>query len=1051
MFKRTLHLMFLLLLSLHGLAQEQKVTGTVKDTTGTPLPGVTITDKDLKNTGTVSDANGNFSLTVKGNSKILVFSIIGYNTKEVSVSGRTTVNVVLEVNSKMLGDVVVIGYQEVSRRKTTASIATVKGETIANLPAPSVDMMLQGRVSGVNVQNFSGEPGIRNTVVLRGNSSVLRGYDEARALSSPLYVIDGVPTSVTEFGGIDGSGTGTNAIAGINPNDIESLDILKDASAAAIYGSRGSNGIIIIKTKRANKGKPQFNFSTYMGISMKPKLTEVVAGAEERRMKLDVMDLYNGYIDDETLPMMLTDSLNPDFNNATDWQSYFYQNGKINNYDLSMSGATDAINYRLSLGHYREDGIVKNTGFKRYSMMGSIGSQLAPWLSNMTRFRLTRTDRPRSINERTGSFFAFDSYSMPSSFYALTDNTRDYLLGNDNRLDKNINNNVLFTTVFTGNVAKGLTLNATANYENRSSNRDYYQPSIVRDNKQGYAYFYSDKTEIASLYTTLEYSKTFGQHHLNVIAGQNMEYTKWAWNFGEADLAPNDYAWTVNVANKQFSNTASSIDETGLQSIFARVNYDFKDRYLLSASLTGDASSKFGRDNRWGRFPSVSAGWIVSDEPAIQNRISWLSFLKLRGSYGITGNQPERNYLGYNNYVVNRAVIGDYSGVTSYNGTSVITPNYLDGIAQKDLSWEESRQGNVGIEGGLFKDRVRFVVDAYKRETTKGFFEYLLPNASGYTEAQTNAIGIRNSGIEVTINTRNLDPKSALQWYTDITFSYNQNVITSLPNGGRSIVFNHNSGIYGADYLLSVGLPANQYYVFEYKGIYARNEDVPYNFLTGQPLKNFVGWDYFGGDPILVDQDGNFDLKEPMDQIVGGDPNPKYYGGILNNFTWKGFSLGIFLNYTFGRDIMNSYNNRRYEYLFEGSGDGGEINLAKRAIMDITKLNYWKKQGDIADLPTFSLVREQRSPYRFFDKTTMYIEDGSYLRIKTITLGYNFNNDILRKLKIKRLRLYGVIDNLYTFQKSNIPDAEAVDAYGIYDGDGYPIPRKFTFGLDFGF
>ncbi len=200
-----------------------------------------------------------------------------------------------------------------------------------------------------------------------------------------------------------------------------------------------------------------------------------------------------------------------------------------------------------------------------------------------------------------------------------------------------------------------------------------------------------------------------------------------------------------------------------------------------------------------------------------------------------------------------------------------------------------------------------------------------------------------------------------------------------------------------------------------------------------------------------MDQDGNFDLKEPMDQIVGGDPNPKYYGGILNNFTWKGFSLGIFLNYTFGRDIMNSYNNRRYEYLFEGSGDGGEINLAKRAIMDITKLNYWKKQGDIADLPTFSLVREQRSPYRFFDKTTMYIEDGSYLRIKTITLGYNFNNDILRKLKIKRLRLYGVIDNLYTFQKSNIPDAEAVDAYGIYDGDGYPIPRKFTFGLDFGF
>ncbi|RPD38087.1 SusC/RagA family TonB-linked outer membrane protein [Chitinophaga barathri] len=1050
MFKRTLQLMFLLLLSLHGAAQEQKVTGTVKDKTGSALPGVTIADKGVKNSGTVTDANGNFSLTVKGTARTLIFSIIGYNNQEVDVAGKTSINVVMEVNTKTLGDVVVIGYQEVSRRKNTASIATVKGETIANLPAPSVDMMLQGRVSGVNVQNFSGEPGIRNTIVVRGNSSVLRGYDEARALSAPLYVIDGVPTSATEFGGIDASGTGTNAIAGINPNDIESLDILKDASAAAIYGSRGSNGIIIIKTKRAKKGKPEFNFSTYMGISKKPQLTEVVAGAEERRMKMAVMDLYNGPIDDETLPMMLTDSLNPDFNNATDWQSYFYQNGMINNYDLSMSGANDVINYRISVGHYKEDGIVKNTGFKRYTIMGTIGSQLAPWLNNQTRFRVTRTDRPRSINERTGSFFAFDSYSLPSSFYKLTDNTREYLLGNDSRQDKNINNNVLFTTAFNANVAKGLNFNVTANYENRASNRDYYQPSVVRDNKQGYAYFYSDKTEIASLYTTLEYSKAFGAHHLNLIGGQNLEYTKWVWNSGDADLIPNDYAWAVNVSNKLFSNTSSSIQETGLQSLFARVNYDFKDRYLLSASFTGDASSKFGADNRWGAFPSVSAGWIVSDEPFFQD-LNWLSFLKIRGSYGITGNQPEKNYLGYNNYNVNRAGFGDNNDVTSYNGTSVITPNYRDGIAQKDLSWEESKQGNIGFEAGFFKDRIHVVVDAYKRETTKGFFSYLLPNASGYTEAQTNAIGTRNAGLEVTINTRNLNPKSELQWYTDLTFSYNQNMITALPNGGRSIVFNYNTGVYGSDYLLSVGLPANQFYVFEYKGIYSRQEDIPFNLLTGQPLKNFVGWDYYAGDPILVDQDGNFDLKEPMDQIVGGDPNPKFYGGVLNNLTWKGFTFGVFLNYTFGRDILNSYNNRRFEYLFEATGDEGERNLAKRAIMDIDKLNYWKKPGDKADLPTFSLVNGQRSPYRFLDKSTMYIENGDYLRIKTITFGYNFNEHMLRNLKIKRLRLYGVIDNIYTFQHSNVPDAEAVNAYGVYDGDGYPIPKKFTFGLDFGF
>jgi len=1043
--------MFLILLCLHGFAQEQKVTGTVKDKTGSPLPGVTITDKDLKTSGTVTDVNGNFSLIVKGNSKIIVFSFIGYDNQEVSVAGRTSVNVVMEINSKMLGDVVVIGYQEVSRRKNTAAIATVKGDAIANLPAPSVDMMLQGRVSGVNVQNFSGEPGIRNSVVIRGNSSVLRGYDEARALSAPLYVIDGIPTSVTEFGGIDASGTGTNAIAGINPNDIESIDILKDASAAAIYGSRGSNGIIIIKTRKAKTGKPEFNFSTYVGITQKPKLIEVVAGAEERRMKMDVLNLYNGFADNQTLPMMLTDSLNPDFNNATDWQSYFYQTGMINNYDLSMAGATDAINYRLSLGHYKEDGVVKNTGFKRYSILASINAKVTPWLNSSSRFRVTRTDRPRSINERTGSFFAFDTYSLPSSFFSLTESSREYLLGNDNRQDKNINNNLQFSNAFNVDLAKGLLFNTTVNYENRNSSRNYFQPSVVRDNGYGYASSYTDKVEIASLFSTLEYTTKFGNHHLNMIGGTNMEYTKWNWNFGSADLIPNDNAWAVNVANKQFSNTSSATEETGLQSIFLRLNYDFKDRYLLSAVLNRDASSKFGKDNRWGTFPSISLGWIVSDEPALQNSLGFMNFLKLRGSWGITGNQPERNYLGYNNYTVNQAGFADNGEVTSYNGTSVITPNYYSGIAQKDLSWEESKQGNLGLEAGFFKDRIRLIVDLYKRELTKGFFDFLLPNASGYTLAQTNAIGLRNSGVEVTINTRNLNPKSALQWNTDITFSYNQNVITALPNGGRSIIFNYNTGVYGSDYLLSVGLPVNQFYVFEFKGIYSRPEDVPYNLLTGQPMKNFVGWDYHAGDPILVDQDGNFDLKEPMDQIVGGDPNPKFYGGILNNLTYKGFSLGIFLSYTLGRDILNSYENRRLEYLFEATGDGGERNLASRAIMDINKLNFWKKSGDIADLPTFSLVDGTRSPYRFLDKSTMYIEKGDYLRIKYITAGYSFSQQLLSKLKVKRLRLYGVIDNLYTFQKSTIPDAEGVNAYGIYTGDGYPIPKKFTIGLDFGF
>ncbi|WP_164714185.1 SusC/RagA family TonB-linked outer membrane protein [Chitinophaga rhizosphaerae] len=1051
MFKRIFLLKFLLLLlCVSAYAQERRITGKVREKDGSPLPGATIIEKSHRTNGTVASADGSFALTLKGTGNVIIVSLIGFDPQEVNVAGKDAVDIVLQVGSKTLGDYVVIGYQEVSRRKNTASIATVKGETIENLPAVSVDMMLQGRVSGVNVQNFTGEPGVRNTLVVRGNTSVLRGYDEARALSRPLYVIDGIPTSASELGEMESNGTGTNAIAGLNPNDIESIDILKDASAAAIYGSRGSNGIIIIKTKTPKLGKPQFNFSTYHGFTRRPQLAEVVGGAEERRLKMKLLNLYNEYTDNENLPMMLTDSLSPAFNNATDWQGMFYQNGQIDNYDVSMSGASEIFNYRVSLGHYKEDGIIKKTGFKRYTVMARLGAKFTPWLENQTRIRINRTDRPRSSNERTGSFFAFDTYSMPSSFFGLTEASKDYLLGNDRGQNKNINNQLELSTVFNVSLMKNLRFNTTLTYSNESQARNFYQPGLVRNNTFGFGASFSSKTEGIIMYNTLEYSKKFGKHDLNGIIGQNAEYTQYQNTFASADLIPNDYIWVVNVANKNYSTTSSLTTEEGMQSLFSRINYSFNDRYLLSAVFNFDASSKFGKDSRWGFFPSVSAGWIVSDEPFMKD-LNWLSFLKVRGSYGVTGTQPQRNYLGYNTYVVNQASFQGSIGATSYNGVPVIRPNYFDGIAQKDLSWEESRQGNVGLEAGFFKDRIRVIADLYNRSTSKGFFSYLLPNSSGYTEAQTNAIGLRNAGVELTINTRNLSPRSKLQWYTDFVFSHNQNTITALPNGGRSIIFNYNTGVYGLDYLLTVGRPANQYYVFESRGIYSTQKDIPFNLLTGRLLTNFVGYEYHPGDPILVDQDGNFDIKEPMDQIIGGDPNPRYYGGLNNNFEYKGFTFGVFLSYTFGRSIMNSYLNRRLEYLFEGSGDGGETAFSRRAIFDVDKLNYWKREGDIADYPTLSLVRDQRSPYRFLDKNTMYIEDGSYVRIKTVTFGYNFQKPIIERLKLNRLRLYGVIDNMYTFQRNNIPDAEAVNAYGVYTGDGYPIPMKFTLGIDVGF
>ena len=402
----------LLFLATGLLAQTKNVTGKITDEKGTAIPGATVQIKGTS-TGTVSNTDGVFSLSAPS-SAILVVSFIGYASQEVNVAGKTEINVSLVPENTTLTDVVVVGYGIARKKDLTGAVASLKAKDFNKGITNAPDQLIQGKVAGLMVVNNNGAPGAATTVRIRGIASVRSG-------NQPLYVIDGVPLDGrVARPNLDANGLGrtpdANPLNFVNAADIASMEVLKDASATAIYGSRGSNGVIIIKTRRAKTGKPEFNFSTYMGIAQKPKLVETVIGAEERRMKREVMELYNQSIDNESLPMMLTDSLNPAFNNATDWQGMFYKTGILNNYDLAVAGATDAIHYRLSLGHYKEDGIVKNTGFKRYSVLGTVGAKVTPWLTNLTRFRYSRTDRPRNINERTGSFFAFSTYTMPSLF-----------------------------------------------------------------------------------------------------------------------------------------------------------------------------------------------------------------------------------------------------------------------------------------------------------------------------------------------------------------------------------------------------------------------------------------------------------------------------------------------------------------------------------------------------------------------------------------------------------------------------------------------------------
>jgi TonB-linked SusC/RagA family outer membrane protein len=1043
------------------------ISGTVKDgDDGQALPGVSISISGAKG-GTVTNVDGSF--TIKANvGSTLTFRIVGYVPSTVKVSGPdAAVGVVLKRDKTDLKDVVVIGYQEVSRKNVTASVTSVNPKNLLDVPVPSLSALLQGRAPGLDVQNFSGEPGVRSNVVMRGNTSVSRNINNdftsqagkqslARALSGPLYVIDGVPQNTDDIAAIMyGNGTGTDAMAGIPVSDIASIDILKDASAAAIYGSRGAGGVIIITTKRGISGKPKVEFSTYHGLTDQPSLDKVLIGAEERRAKMELIEHYGSWNNLLYVPQILTDSLNPAFNNANDYESQLFQTGKVSNYDVSVNGGTDQINYRYSLNYYDEEGIIKKSGFKRYSFNGSTAINVSPKLNISTQIRFSRGDRPISISDVSGGYGPFNggyyaSSPLPTSLLYVSPTNRDFIFGNtSNQTDQNTDNNLSISPTINWKISSKWNFNTVISYNMHNSRKDAYTPGAVRKDGTGKSASFTDVSINYLLSNALQYTTGIGKNHtLNFLLGQNTEYNEYRVTQASAIGIPNDQIRTVTVLNKALSSTSSDLQQSGIQTGFFRVNYGFKGRYLLSAVMNADASSRFGKDNRWGYFPSVSAGWVISDEPWLKEQSDWLTMLKLRASYGETGRQPDGgdNYLSYNTYSVGA---GNFNGSTNpitgnnqvftYNGVPAVSLNFDKGLSNTHLSWEKTAQTNLGLDLTLLNGRFNFVADAYVKTTRGGIFTLAVPVTTGYSTITTNANGIRNKGLELQVIANVFKPTSKFQWQILVNWAHNDNVITSLPNGGRDI--------YLDKYILRQGQPLNSYNVFKATGIYKTDADVPVNPVSGRPL-NFYGFDFKGGDPIWQDSNGD-GVLDNTDYVPAGNPNPKMTGGFSNTFSYKRFTLDIFCTYTVGRQIYNDYLAGKLSQLIptdDGNNDPYH-SISTHSFPDLSGINYWRNPGDNAQYPALTSVYGTR--YKYALVSSQWVENGTYLRIKKISLGYSLAPSLLEKLHMRRVRVYGLIDNLYLFQKSkNVPDAEEVDAFGVYSGSGYPIPKKFTFGLD---
>ncbi|WP_160718159.1 SusC/RagA family TonB-linked outer membrane protein [Chitinophaga solisilvae] len=1051
MYKKLLLLALMGMLCLHVWAQDQKISGVVKDEKGTGIPGATVKEVGVSN-GAATNPEGKFNLVLKGTSGKLTVSFIGYETQTVTLSGAQNYTIQLKPDAKSLKDVVVIGYQEVKRKTVTAAVSSVKGKEIENLPSPSFDQLLQGRAAGLNVQNFTGEPGVRGSFVIRGNTSISRTVDNARALSAPLFVIDGIPISLDDAAAFDN--TGTNYIAGLNPNDIESIDILKDASAAAIYGSRGANGVVIIKTRRGKPGKPQVNFSTYAGLTQKPKFEQVYGGAEERQFKMNYLLNRLDYVLLQTkLPMILTDSLNPAFTGALDWQDMFYRNGIVQNYDLSVAGANDLVNYRVSGNYYNEDGIVKGTGFKRYTVSAAMGMKMSSRLNVDALFRLSRGDRSRGRGQFPGeNTIPLYSGQYLSSLFNLSDYEKNNYTGDlkDGR-DKNINDDITGSITLTYDINSKLRFSSMGSIQSSVNSRDIFRPGTL--NMVGLSYAQSNKSRYENLnldntlnFTTNIFSK---EHHLNVLLGNSINQVKNEYTGIGGGSMTNDNVKVVQgfdpnylAIKDPYGNiiSGSNYEAAGMLSFFARVNYDYKEKYLLSFAWRADASSRFGRNSRWGYFPSVSLGWNILDEAFASSFKSWVDMFKIRGSYGVTGSLPAGYYLPYNTYSINQGTYGGGTGGT-YNGVNAVTPNFNGGVAQSGLTWEQSIQSNLGFDAAFFNNRLTVTVDAYNRGKSKVLFDLLLPSTSGYNKVNTNSVGLRNTGVEFTVMGRLMPAKSAFQWNSRMILSFNKNQITSLPNGNRDLVVSDDN--LGITYILTKGRPINEYYMMKSIGVYSSDKDIPFNPYTGEKMTYWNGnHTVRPGDFIWVDQNGDYDVWDWNDKVRGGNPNPRITGGFTNTFSYKNFSLEVFVTFLLGREIYNKYMSDRLVGL---RNDMGTI-----AGIDPSKLDTWHQPGDNAKYAEL-LPYGRDYYYQFLPFSTAFVENGSYARIKYLNLSYTFPRKWLDRINLRNLQIYGVVDNLKMFQVSGVPDAEAVDERGTYTGGGYPLPKKYTLGVNVGF
>jgi TonB-dependent starch-binding outer membrane protein SusC len=975
---RFLFFLMLFLLPVFVFGQRITVTGIVTSVmeNNITLPGVTVV---IKNTtqGATTDLNGRFSIQAN-TTDTLVFSYVGMVTNEIPVNGRSVINVGMELDIARLGEVIVVGYGTESSRLISGSLGVVSDSEIRDVPLRTIDGVLQGRTAGVQVSQNSGTPGSATTVRVRGNSSITAG-------NQPLYVIDGIPMITGNYGQVGFSGQGINALSDINPNDIESITVLKDASAAAIYGARATNGVILITTRRGSKQRTNINFNASHGIQ------EVVNVLE--MLNAEQWHDYRG--------------TQPDPNNPVDvdWLDQVFRVAPMSSYELSASGGDGATQFFVSGNYYNQEGTLLGTDYQRLNGRLNLDHKMNDFVNFGASFGASYSLNNRVEGDRSLNGVLPNALTMPPIhpiFNADGTYNEDGPYANPIAIGREaINEAHSLRTLGNAYVdirfLKNLTFSTKWGFDYLSLREHSFDPPTTRQGARSNGIGIAAQNNVLNIVSNnlLRYSNSFNRvHNLEALAGYSFEIFQRRNQYARGVDFPGPFFEYLAEAATITSSYARAVNR-GMNSYFGQFKYNYDYRYIVTLSGRYDGSTKFGDNNKYGFFPAMSLAWRVTEESFFQPMTSIFDEFRMRASFGLTGNDgiPDFAYLNL------------YRGGTNYLGGAGIAPSQLP---NPNLKWETTAQVNVGLDLAVLDERVSLAIDYYHNRTKDLLFDRPISMTSGYYSITTNIGELENRGIELSLTSINVQT-DVFEWNSRLNISRNRNKILSL-----------------------------------YKDQPLDNLDrySPSIVMVGEPMSIFFGYRSLGVDPstgdIVFDDVNGDGVINADDRVKIGDPNPKLTGGFTNTLTYKQFELGVFLQFSYGNDIFNG--NRIFIEAMKGADN-----------QSTAVLRRWRQPGDLTDIPRAT----ELDPNNNNRISSRFVEDGSYLRVKNVTLSYILNRQLAERLKVRSARAYISAQNLLTFTKYSGMDPEV-----NYTGDNnllratdfftYPQARTFTVGINLG-